>query len=256
MHREWRTFLAVAATMLAFAATARAQTVIKVYGPGGPAPAMKEAAAAFASEHKITVNVVAGPTPQWAEQAKQDADVIFSGAENDVRLRQGPARRVRSQAGLPALSAAGLHPCSARQPKGDTGRARPAEARNQGAHRRRCRASGRVGGRHRAHRRRRDGAGTAQQHRVPRGAEQCRCHKQQWTEQPEIDVWLIWNIWQVSNPQLADVVEIEEPYRIYRDTGVVLTSKGTTTAQARAFVEFLNSPAAAVIFGKWGWRTR
>lgn len=30
MHRELRTFLAVAATMLAFAATARAQTVINV----------------------------------------------------------------------------------------------------------------------------------------------------------------------------------------------------------------------------------
>ena len=80
--------------------------------------------------------------------------------------------------------------------------------------------------------------------------------KRQWTEPPEIDAWLIWNIWQVSDPRLADVVEIEEPYRIYRDTGVVLTSKGTTTAQARAFVEFLKSPAAAVIFWKWGWRTR
>ncbi len=90
MHRQLSRFLAVAvavavavaATLLAFAATARAQTAINVYGPGGPAPAMKEAAAAFASEHKITVNVVAGPTPQWAGQAKQDADVIFSGAEN------------------------------------------------------------------------------------------------------------------------------------------------------------------------------
>lgn len=28
------------------------------------------------------MNVVAGPTPEWAEKAKQDADVTFSGAEN------------------------------------------------------------------------------------------------------------------------------------------------------------------------------
>lgn len=66
---------------------------------------------------------------------------------------------------------------------------------------------------------------------------------------------LIWNIWQVANPQLAKVVEMDEPYRIYRDTGVVLTTKGAATAQAGAFVEYLKSPAAARIFAKWGWRT-
>lgn len=57
--------------------------------------------------------------------------------------------------------------------------------------------------------------------------------KDQWIAQPDLDVWLIWNIWQVANPSLAQVVEIEEPYRIYRDAGVVLTRKGKTVAQAR-----------------------
>lgn len=68
--------------LMAFATTGRAQTAINVYGPGGPAPAMKEAAGSFSARHKIAVNVAAGPTPEWAEKAKQDADVIFSGAEN------------------------------------------------------------------------------------------------------------------------------------------------------------------------------
>jgi len=78
---------AILATLVAalacFGATgARADDAINVYGPGGPAPAMKEAAQAFGAANKVTVNVVAGPTPQWVEKAKADADVVFSGAEN------------------------------------------------------------------------------------------------------------------------------------------------------------------------------
>ncbi|WP_313464954.1 substrate-binding domain-containing protein, partial [Achromobacter sp.] len=64
------------------AAPAWAAPDVNVYGPGGPAPAMKEAAAAFGKMHGVTVNITAGPTPAWADKAKQDADVLFSGAEN------------------------------------------------------------------------------------------------------------------------------------------------------------------------------
>ena len=53
-----------------------------MYGPGGPAPAMKEAAAAFGAAQHVVVNVVADPTPMWVDEAKADAYVIFSGAEN------------------------------------------------------------------------------------------------------------------------------------------------------------------------------
>ena len=80
--------------------------------------------------------------------------------------------------------------------------------------------------------------------------------KERWVAQKDIDAWLIWNIWQVANPQLAEVVEMDEPFRIYRDTGVVLTHKGQSRPQARAFVEFLQSPAGRKIFAKWGWDAR
>lgn len=49
---------------------------------------------------------------------------------------------------------------------------------------------------------------------------------------------------------------MDEPFRIYSDTGVVLTGKGKTMPQARAFVEFLKSPSGAKIFAKWGWDAR
>ena len=54
---------------------------IHVYGPGGPLPAMKEAAAAFEKSSGNTVIVTAGPTPQWIGKAKDNADLIFSGSE-------------------------------------------------------------------------------------------------------------------------------------------------------------------------------
>lgn len=67
--------------MLLSAYSATAGT-LHVYGPGGPAPAMKEAAAAFSKAHKIKVEVTAGPTPEWKEKASKDAAVIFSGSES------------------------------------------------------------------------------------------------------------------------------------------------------------------------------
>jgi accessory colonization factor AcfC len=72
--------------------------------------------------------------------------------------------------------------------------------------------------------------------------------KQQWTQQKDIDAWLIWNIWQVANPELAQVVAMDEPFRIYRDAGVVLTRAGSAKPQARAFVEFLKSADGQKIF--------
>src|SRR3546814_16594554 len=63
-----------------FSVSAQASTV-RAYGPGGPAPAMKEAAAAFKARTGVNVVVTAGPTPQWIDAARGNADVMFSGAE-------------------------------------------------------------------------------------------------------------------------------------------------------------------------------
>lgn len=55
------------------AAPAAQRDTIRVYGPGGPLPAMKEAAALFQQKTGITVLVTGGPTPQWLEQAPRRA---------------------------------------------------------------------------------------------------------------------------------------------------------------------------------------
>jgi accessory colonization factor AcfC len=77
--------------------------------------------------------------------------------------------------------------------------------------------------------------------------------KKIWIEKPEIDAWLIWNIWQVANPTIADLVSMGPDYVIYRDCGIALTEKGKKSPLARKFVDFLLAKEGGRIFAKWGW---
>lgn len=250
----------IAATFAVVAATAavagRAQDTINVYGPGGPAPAMQEAAKVFGAARRIAVNVTAGPTTQWVEKAKQDADVVFSGAENmmvdfakalpgafdlvdaqplylrpvAILVRSGNPKGIRGfrdllMPGVKVLTVAGA---------GQTGLWEDVAGRTGDITMVRAFRKNMV---------------------FPEAANSGAA-KQQWTQQKDIDAWLIWNIWQVTNPELAQVVAMDEPFRIYRDAGVVLTRRGSAQPQAKAFVAFLQSPAGQKIFAKWGWDAR
>ncbi len=58
-----------------------AQDTLFVYGPSGPFAAVDECAKAFGKQNKIAVKVVAGPEANWNNVAKQNADIIYGGAE-------------------------------------------------------------------------------------------------------------------------------------------------------------------------------
>jgi accessory colonization factor AcfC len=73
------------AAMLASGQAAVAQNdaaTIHVYGPGGPAPAMTECAKTFSTLSGVNVVVTSGPTSQWLQAAKTNADLLYSGSEN------------------------------------------------------------------------------------------------------------------------------------------------------------------------------
>lgn len=239
---------------VAVSGTASAAEPLHVYGPGGPLPAMKEAAETFGRTHDVDVQVTAGPTGQWLEQAKNDADVIFSGSEgmmSDFATAFGGQLDAQSVTPLYLRSSAIL--VRPGNPRGITG----LKDLLQPGHKVLVVTGSGQGGLWE------DVAGRlgdirsvqALRSNIGRFAATSADAKQAWTMDPTFDAWLIWNIWQVANPTIADQVQIEPEYRIYRDVGLAVTRRGKMRPAAAAFVAFLSSDEGARIFAKWGWIT-
>jgi accessory colonization factor AcfC len=232
-------------------AAANAET-LKVYGPGGPLPAMQEAAEAFGKMHGVRVDVVGGPTPKWIDQAKKDADLIFSGSEtmmtDFIKAMEGA---IDSTDVVPLYlrpSAILVRPGNPKSIHGLKDLLQPGRTilvvNGAGQNGLWEDMAGRLGDINSVRNLRAN-------IRVFSGnsAEA----KKAWVDDPTLDAWIIWNIWQVANPTLAETVEVEPEYRIYRDTGAALTKTGKNKADAKAFEEFLQSSQGAAIFAKWGW---
>ncbi len=243
----------LALLLLTFTGTpSRAESTVQVFGPGGPAPAIKEAAEVFGKQAGSRVEIVAGPTGAWLDKAKAEADVIFSGSEvmmTDFVTAMGGQIVEETIAPLYLRPAAIL--VRPGNPKGLKGfadlLARDLKvlvvngAGQQGLWED---MAGRTG----------DIAKVkALRSKIVEFAPNSAAARKTWTDRPEIDAWIIWTIWQVSNPSLADLVQVEPEYRIYRDAGAGLTRRGQGNPAAKAFVAFLQSPEGAAIFRKWGW---
>ena len=244
--------LTAAALALASPAIASAAATIQVYGPGGPMPAMKEAAAAFGAAHGVTVDVTAGPTNTWIERAKTDADVIFSGSETmmtDIigalgdKVDPSTVRPLYLRAAAILVRPGNPSHITGIKDLMKTGH-RVLVVNGAGQNGLWEDIVGRTGD---------IGAVRAFRSNVVTFAGNSALARHAWTTDPSLDAWVIWTIWQVSNPSLADQVAIEPDYQIYRDTGVAMTKKGMQSADAKAFAAYLESPDAARIFAKWGW---
>lgn len=235
-----------------FSTLAQAETV-RVYGPGGPLPAMKEAVAAFNAAHPgTTVELTAGPTPAWIEKAKSDADVIYSGSEVMMtEFATAMGGKLDASAAVPLYlrsTAILVRPGNPKGIKGITDLFKPEHrilvVNGSGQQGLWEDVAGRLG---------KIESVKAFRSNIVSYAPNSAVAKDTWTKDPSIDAWLIWGIWQVANPSLADQVAIEPEYNVYRDTGVALTKAGEQKPEAKAFATYLASAEAGRIFAKWGW---
>lgn len=235
-------------------AAAQTSSGLRVYGPGGPAPAMKEAAKAFEQKTGTPVAVTAGPTPEWIEQAKNDADLIYSGSET---MMTDFAQAMEAQFDETRVEPLYLRPLSILvRPGNPTGIKGLRDLFRPGHRVIVVNGAGQNGVWEDAAGRQGDIESVrALRKNIVKYAKNSALAKQAWIEDPSLDAWLIWNIWQVANPALADVVPVEKEYVIYRDTGIVVTKKGDQSPVAQQFMLFLKSPDGAAIFQKWGWMT-
>jgi len=233
---------------------ALAQETLFVYGPGGPAPAMKEAAIAFEKTTGVKVEVTAGPTPQWLDKAKTDADLIFSGSET---MMTDFVYAMDGQLSHQQVTPLYLRPLSILVRPGNPKHIEGVEdILKPGVKVLVVNGAGQNGVWE-------DMAGrkgdiktvAALRSNIVAYSKNSAEAKQTWIDNKDIDVWLIWNIWQVANAQLADIVPVERDYVIYRDTGIAITRRAENKPAATAFVSFLQSPQGAKIFAKWGWKT-
>jgi accessory colonization factor AcfC len=245
--------IVIAMVMVEQSAAAEKTAVLKAYGPGGPAPAMRDAAKAFGAKTGITVEITAGPTPAWRDQALKDADLIFSGSEymmTDFVRKDLPGlidtATIRTLYLRP--SAILVRPGNPRGIKGVKDLAGP------GIKILVVEGAGQVGMWE-------DVAGRSGDVRLVDGVRRNIAFfavnsaeaKKIWNSDMSYDAWLIWTIWQKESPASADIVETEKENTIYRSCGVAVTNRSQHKAIVRDFADFLQSTEGQGIFRKWGW---
>lgn len=251
-RRIWRAARATLALGALLAAGPGLARTLHVYGPGGPAPAMKQIAQSFERKTGTKVIVTAGPSSNWLNQAKANGDIIFSGSENmmsdflnqlgpliaadtvvpmyirpsTILVRRGNPRAIR---GIRDLARRGYRVMVV----GGAGQigmwedvvARTGERELLAGFRRNIAVEAKSSGE----------------------------ALDRWKKDPTIDAWLIWNHWQIANAGVADAVPVEPELRIWRpmDAGLMTRSRGDP--DARRFFEFLTSSDAQRIFERNGW---
>lgn len=242
----------IPALAAALCAASPAASQVMVYGPGGPAPAMKEAAAAFERETGQRVVVTAGPTDQWLPRATTDADVIFSGAETMMTaFERAFAGQIDSATIRPLYLRAGAILVRPGNPGGVRGLrdlARPGHrilvVEGAGQNGLWEDMAGRTGDIDLVRAIRRNIVGFAKSSADA---------KETWTGDRSIDAWIIWTIWQKANPAISQAVPVERDLVVYRDVGIGLTGRGKNDPAARHFADWLADGRADGIFRRWGW---
>jgi len=229
---------------------AQAETTLQVFGPGGPAPAMKACASAYEKEKGIKVIINSGPLEKWIDQTPT-ADLFYSGSENMMdsfaeKIKNLDASTIQTHYLRP--SAVLVRPKNPKNIKGIkdlvnkplkvivvngagqvgmwediVGGLKSADALNK------FRAN------------------------IVFAAKNTGEAEKKWNEDPSIDAWLVFNIWGTRNPETAQIIATEKNLTIYRSTGTALSNTSKQKDQAVEFVNFVKSKTCRKLFEKEGW---
>jgi accessory colonization factor AcfC len=233
-------------------ADGRAQDTLRVYGSEGPAPAFEQAARVFGIQHDVYVDLTTGPPEDWLTSAEADADLVFASA---AFMMTDFLRIPELQIDEASVTTLYIRPAALLVRPGNPKHIVDfPDLLKPNVRVMVVSGSGQTGlwedmaGRQ----------GDIRTIRAFRGniAVYARTSTEAvslWTQRPDLDAYVTWNIWHKPLRNSAELIQVSEDYRIYRHCDVAMTKRGLEEPAARRFLEFLSSERGAEIFASWGW---
>ena len=236
---------------LVFAGNLMAQgQTLNIYGPGGPLGPMKEGAELFAKSQGVQVKVTAGPESNWISQAKQDADLIFGGAEymlSQTMLANPGLVDEKTRVSLY------IRPAGILVRKGNPKQIKAlADLTREGIRIIDVNGAGQLGLWE-------DLAGVKGlipgiQKNIALSVPNSAIAIEKWKTIPEIDAWITYESWHYRLRDITDLVQLPEKEKLYRGTPIAITTFSKNKALAQQFIDFLKTDQAHQVFQKWGWK--
>ena len=217
--------------------------ILRLYGPGGPLGPVQECADKFTEKTGARISITTGTPPQWIEQAEQNGDMIFEGAEymlNDFMQAYPDIVDEASITGLYARSAAIL--VRHGNPKGIRTLGDLAKAGTKiivVTQEKMEEVYGRVPG---------------IQYNVVKPVLTGREAARNWKTMPELDAWITYESWGRALADDTELVQIPDKNRVLRMTPIAMLKRSENKKLGMEFINFLRSDEAHQIFQKWGWK--
>lgn len=229
---------------------------IMVYGPGGPAPVLKELAKQFEEQTKQKVQVIAGPTPSWIDKAKKDADIIFSGNSS---MMDGFIKTLPNQLNTQNIQVLNIRQAGiVVRPNNPKKIKKFDDILQKGVKVMVVDGAGQVGLYEDIALRKGKQENLAMLRKnIAFYAPNSKAAVEKWNGDKDIDALIIWSHWaNTLGKESATFIPLKGDEVIYRATEIAITNTSKQKDKAEQFIAFIQSKDAQQVWKKWGWQTK
>lgn len=222
---------------------------MRIYGPEGPADAMRECAEMFSRIRGVKTEVITGPGEKWIKQAREDADVVYEETEHGL---------IRFMTHYPCLvdessrTSLYVQPAGILVRNGNPKRITTFEDLTRpGIYLIDLNGEASLGlwedlaGR--------KGLIPDIRKKIAVIAENGSHVVERWKTTPALDAWIALQSWHYRFPEITDLVKLAREEGTHRGTAAVATQFYKNREAAREFLHFLKTPECHAVFRKWGW---
>jgi accessory colonization factor AcfC len=220
-----------------------------VYGPGGPQGPIDECGKLFSKKMSIPVKVIAGPETKWIEQAKQNGDIVFGGAEymlTQFKMQHSGLLDSTSRVELYKRGAGILV-----RPGNPEKITSLKDLTKPGINILEVTGAGQLGMWE-------DIAGRQNliggiQKNIRGAFANTALAIEAWKSDSRYDAIIIFASWYNRLKDISQLVKIPAGQTAYRGTPIAITAITDQKQEAQQFIKYLLSPEAHKVFIKWGW---